>query len=79
MNVTLSADEKLVARAREYARRQDLTLNQLLRNYMQRLTGGPDPQEVAREFEALAREHSGRSDPGFHFDREAAHARGVGQ
>lgn len=75
MNITLSADEKLIARARAYAREHNTTLNQVIRDYMERLTGRPDGEEAAAEFAALAREHSGRPDRDFKFDRHAIHDR----
>jgi hypothetical protein len=79
MNITLSADEKLIARARKYAEAHDTTLNQLIRDYMERITGGLDPEQAAREFVEIARTHAGRSEPGFRFDRNAVHQRGVGR
>ena len=76
MNITLSADEKLIAKAREYAKDQGTTLNQLLRDYMARVTGEMSPQEAGAEFERLARSHCGRSPEGWKFDREEIHERG---
>jgi hypothetical protein len=76
MNITLSADEKLIARAREYARAQGTTLNQLVRDYLERVTNGLDPERAAQEFLELSRTHAGRSEPGFRFDRNAIHERG---
>jgi hypothetical protein len=75
MNVTLSADEKLVAKARAYARAHNTTLNQIIREYMERLTGRLSGAEAAREFRATALAHPGRSPEGFRFDREAVHDR----
>ncbi len=75
MNITLSADEKLIARARAYAREHNTTLNQVIRDYMERLTGQTDGDATAAEFAALAREHGGRPDREFKFDRQAIHDR----
>ncbi len=76
MNITLSADEALIAKARAYARANNTTLNQLIRDYLERIAGGLTGPEAAKEFERLAREHSGCSEPGSRFDREEIHRRG---
>lgn len=76
MNITLSADEKTIARARAYAQAQGRTLNDLIRDYMAQLAGEVDHATAAQEFAELARNHAGRSDPEWRFDRIAAHARG---
>ena len=44
MNVTLSIDEQLVARARKKAEAMGKSLNQAIRDYLQRLAGGDDPE-----------------------------------
>jgi hypothetical protein len=44
MNVTLSIDERLVARARKKAATLGKSLDQLLRDYLQQLAGGHDPK-----------------------------------
>jgi len=75
VNVTLTAEENLVAKARAYAQSQKTTLNQLVRNYLTRLTGQLDLQQAAEEFAELARSRPGRSDDDFVFDRRALHAR----
>jgi hypothetical protein len=61
VNVTLAIDDKLVARAREVARKRRTTLNQLVRNYLEGLTAPRDAPTVAQEFERLWAEHEGRS------------------
>jgi hypothetical protein len=48
----------------------------MIRQYMMRLTGEMDAKQAAEEFAAIARDHAGRSDPGFVFDRDAIHERG---
>lgn len=75
VNITLSADEQLVAKARAYAQKHNLTLNQLIRNYLQRISGHLDGAQAAQEFAELARRQPGQSEDGFVFDRKAAHRR----
>ena len=50
MNVTLSIDEQTVARARKKAEALGKSLNQLIRDYMQRLAGGDEPERSIEEF-----------------------------
>lgn len=78
-NVTLTANEELLAKARAYAQVRKTTLNQLIRDYLTRLTGEIDPHQAAEEFAELAHARPGRSDEGFAFDRRALHARGEGK
>jgi hypothetical protein len=75
MNLTLTADAELIAKARQYAQARHTTLNQLVRDYLNRVTGQPDAEEAAAEFAQLARSHAGRSERGFVLDRKALHAR----
>lgn len=76
VNITLSADDDLVAEARAYAQARNTTVNQLIRDYLGRLTGQIAPELAAEEFAELARNQAGRSDEGYRFDRRAAHVRG---
>ena len=72
MNVTLSIDEQLVARARKKADSLGKSLNQLIRDYLQRLTGEDDPHRSIEEFKRLSgRGHS----RGWRFDRNEIHER----
>ena len=75
MNITLSADPELVKKAREVAARNGTTLNRMIREYMEQVTGVRDAENAAAEFSKLARENAGRSPKGYRFDREAAHRR----
>jgi hypothetical protein len=75
VNITLSAEDDLVAKARAYAQTRNTTVNQLIRDYLGRLTGQMDPQQAAEEFAELAHNRGGRSDEGFAFDRRDAHVR----
>ena len=72
MNVTLSVDEQLVARARKKADALGKSLNQLIRDYLQKLAGGDDPEQSIQEFQQLSgRGHS----RGWRFDRNEIHER----
>lgn len=72
MNVTLSVDDHLVARARKKAEALGKSLNQLIRDYLERLAGSDDPERSIEEFERL----SGRGDSrGWRFDRDEIHGR----
>jgi hypothetical protein len=72
MNVTLSIDEDVVERARQKAAVQGKSLNQLIREYLQRLAGGDDAERSIKEFEHL----SGRGNAhGWRFNRDEIHDR----
>ncbi len=72
MNVTLSVDEQTVARARKKAEALGKSLNQLIRDYLQKLAGGDDPEQSIEEFKRL----SGQGDShGWRFDRNEIHER----
>ena len=74
MNITLSAEEALIKKARECARQEGVSLNGFIRGQLRRLVEGGG-KAAADEFLALATTHSGRSAKGFRFDREEAHRR----
>jgi hypothetical protein len=72
MNVTLSIDEQLVERARKKAEALGKSLNQLIRDYLQRLAGGDDAERSIEEFTRLSGSgHSG----GWRFNRDEIHER----
>jgi len=75
MNITLSADEKLIKKGREYAKAHHTSLNQLVRDYLCRITGGNDAEKAADEFFDLANSMAGCSDSGFKFSRDAIYDR----
>jgi hypothetical protein len=72
MNITLSVDEQLVARARKRADALGKSLNQLIRDHLQRLAGGDDPGRSIEEFKRLS--GSGHS-RGWRFNRNEIHER----
>ncbi|HEU4382148.1 MAG TPA: DUF6364 family protein [Anaeromyxobacteraceae bacterium] len=72
MNVTLSIDERVVARARKRAEALGKSLNQLVRDYLETLAGSEDPERSIEEFRRLSgRGHS----RGWRFDRDEIHER----
>ena len=72
VNVTLSIDQQLVTRARKKADALGKSLNQLIRDYLQRLAGGDDPERSIEEFKRLSgRGHS----RGWRFNRNEIHER----
>ncbi len=75
MNITLSSDKETIDRTREFARRQGVSLNELLRRYMDSVTRVQDVDSVLDEFTDNALEHGGQSAPGYQFNREEAHRR----
>jgi len=50
MSLTLSVDEQLVEPARKRASALGKSLNQLIRDYLQMLAGGDDPERSITEF-----------------------------
>jgi hypothetical protein len=75
MNITLSADKELIKKSREYARAHHTSLNQLIRDYLRRVTGANDAEKAADEFLSLANSMAGHSDSGFKFSRDAIYDR----
>jgi hypothetical protein len=72
MNVTLSIDDQLVERARRKAEALGKSLNQLIRDYLQKLAGGDDPERSIEEFKSLSGRGNSR---GWRFDRNEIHER----
>jgi hypothetical protein len=72
MNVTLSIDEQLVARARKKADALGKSLNQLIRDYLLKLAGSDDPERSIAEFRNLSGKGNSRN---WKFDRDELHER----
>ena len=72
MNITLSIDEQLADRARRRAQALGTSLNQLIRDYLQKLAGGDDPEQSIEEFRKLSGKGHSR---GWRFDRNEIHER----
>ena len=72
MNITLSVDEKTVAEARKVAQAMGKSLNELIREDLQRLTQQHRRQQDFAEFKSLA----GQGDSqGWTFNRDELHER----
>ncbi|MFZ3341829.1 MAG: DUF6364 family protein [Terriglobales bacterium] len=72
MNLTLSVDEQVVAQARKKASALGKSLNQMIRDYLEHIAGGDDPERSIEEFKRL----SGRGDSrGWRFNRDEIHER----
>ncbi len=72
MNITLSIDEKTVEKARKMAAAMGKSLNQLIREDLERLTRKEQIEADWREFESLAGQGHSR---GWRFDRDELHER----
>jgi hypothetical protein len=72
MNVTLSVDEQVIARARKKADALGKSLNQLIRDYLQKLAGSDDPERSIEEFKSLSGQGHSR---GWRFNRNEIHER----
>ncbi len=76
MNVTLSIDDRLVARARELAARQGTSLNQMIRRLLEEATAASSPEVLLAELEELWEGEKGDS-KGRPWRREELHDRPV--
>ena len=75
MNITLSADKELIRKAREYAKRQNSSLNNLIRDYLTKLTDEMDASSAAGEFARLSTDFSGKSSEDYTFNRDEIYER----
>jgi antitoxin component of RelBE/YafQ-DinJ toxin-antitoxin module len=74
-NITLSIDEKTIERARNAAQAMGTSLNQIVREHIERLSGADQRQADHDAYEARAKAGKGRLN-GWKFNREEANARG---
>jgi uncharacterized protein DUF6364 len=74
MNITLSVDERLVRRARKKADALGKSLNQLVREYLERLAGSDDAERDVAELRQLSRTSRGHP-RGWRFNRDELHDR----
>ncbi|MCD6534598.1 MAG: hypothetical protein J7L25_11085 [Deltaproteobacteria bacterium] len=75
MNITLSVDEKVISRSRQFAKEHNTTLNSMVREFLRKISGDHDRQSHAEEFLKLAKNEGGESRPGYVFNREELHER----
>ena len=73
-NITRSIDERLVRGARKKAEAMGKTLNQLVREYFERLAGSDDAERDVAELRQLSREGS-RTARRWRFNRDELHER----
>jgi phosphate uptake regulator len=75
MKITLSVDEQLAQRVRKKAEAMDKTLDQLVREYFERVAGSDDDAERdVAELRRLSRESGGHA-PRERFNRDELHER----
>jgi hypothetical protein len=74
MNLTLSVDDEVVEQARRRAEAMGKSVNQLVREYLERLAGNSDVDAAIAEFRELTRNANGNSH-GWKFNREEVHER----
>ncbi len=74
MNITLSVDEQVAARAREAAQKMGKSLNQAVRDYLEQLAGGARRGQQWAEFEERCLQSGAKLD-GWKFDRDEANTR----
>ena len=72
VNVTLSIDAQTIARARKKAEALGTSVNQLIRDYLEKLAGGDDPEKSIDEFKRLSGRGNSR---GWKFNRDEIHER----
>lgn len=72
VNITLSIDDQLVARARKKAEAMGKSLNQLIRDHLQTIAGGNDAERSIDEFRRLSGTGNSR---GWRFNRGEIHER----
>lgn len=74
MNITLSVDERVAENAREAARKMGKSLNQAVRDYLERLAGQERREEDWKAFEQSCLGSTGRLN-GWKFNRDEANER----
>jgi Family of unknown function (DUF6364) len=72
MNVTLSIDDHLVARARKKAEALGKSLNQMIREYLESVSGNDDAERSIEEFKRLSGQGHSHS---WRFSRDEIHER----
>jgi hypothetical protein len=75
-NITLSAPDEIIERARIYAKSHNTTLNQLMRDYLKKCIDQFEREAAAEEFLRLTELCSCRPEEGWRFNREEIYRRG---
>ncbi|HEY4052148.1 MAG TPA: DUF6364 family protein [Terriglobales bacterium] len=74
MNLTLSVDDEIIEAARRHAEALGKSVNQLVREYLERLAGRSDREALVAELREMTRKSTGNSH-GWKFNREEIHER----
>lgn len=74
MNITLSVDEQVAARAREAAKKLGKSLNQVVRDYLEQLAGSARRSQSWEQFEQRCLQSHAQLG-GWHFNRDEANER----
>ena len=74
MNLTLSVDERIVRKARRAAESMGMSLNQVVRRFLEELAGSQSAEREIAELRELSARSGGRS-RGWRFNREEIHER----
>jgi len=61
MNLTLSIDQRLLEKARKTAGAMGLSLNEMIRSYLEKVAGEGDRAGTFQEFRELCIKHGGHS------------------
>jgi hypothetical protein len=75
-NITLSAPEEVIERARIYAKSHNTTLNQLMRDYLKQCIEQSERESAAEEFLQLTKQCPSQPEEGWRFNREEIRRRG---
>jgi hypothetical protein len=75
-NITLSAPEDLIAKARSYAKEHNTTINELIREYLIEIVKKQDREVLIEEFDEIVRQNACYPEEGWHFNREEIYQRG---
>jgi hypothetical protein len=75
VNITLSADQELIKKSRQYAKKQGTSLNSIIRDFLKNISGENDRKASSQEFSQLAKTGAGCSELGYKFDRDEIHDR----
>lgn len=74
MNLTLSVDDHVIENARRHAKALGKSVNQLVREYLERLAGNSNREALLQEFREMSKHPIGDS-KGWKFNRDEIHER----